>query len=92
MLPFERAVAIAGSKAKLAALIGCSPQAISQWNPERLIPEQCVSIEAATGGRVRCEALRPDVEFQRDADGRVTGYVVRVSSPTPAAAPVDKVA
>lgn len=87
MLPFDRAVEIAGSKAKLSRLIGVSPQAISQWEPARVAPEHCLSIEVATGGRVRCEALRPDIEFQRDNDGRVTGYVVRI-----APAPETKVA
>lgn len=80
MTPFARAVEIAGSKAKLAALIGVSPQAISQWNPEKLPPEHCSAIEQFTLGRVTCDALRPDLEWRRDADRRVTGYVVRLNS------------
>lgn len=78
MLPFDRAVEIAGSKAKLARLIGVSAQAVSQWAPAMLPPDACPDIEAATGGRVRCEALRPDIEWQRDQDGRVTGRVVPI--------------
>lgn len=37
----------------------------------------CVPIERETG--VRVEALRPDVEWERDADGRVVSYRVPVS-------------
>lgn len=78
MLPFDRAVEIVGSKAKLARAIGVTPQAISQWNPSLLPLEACTAIELATEGRVRCEALRPDTEWQRDQDGRISGYVVPV--------------
>lgn len=80
MLPFDRAVEIIGSKAKLAGLLKVSAQAVSQWNPERILPEHCPAIESATAGRVRCEALRPDVEWQRDDTGQVTGYVVPITS------------
>ncbi len=78
MLPFERAVEIVGTKAKLAAAIGVSAQAVSQWKPDSVPPDPCARIEAATDGRVRCEALRPDIEWQRDREGRITGYVVPV--------------
>ena len=83
MLPFDRAVEIAGSKAKLAGLIGVSAQAVSQWNPQRVPPEQCAAIELGTGGRVRCEALRPDIEWQRDTDGKPVAYVVPLTQVPP---------
>lgn len=78
MLPFDRAVEIVGSKAELARRCGVTPQAISQWNPEAVPLDACPAIETATDGRVRCDALRPDTEWQRDQEGRVTGYVVPV--------------
>lgn len=40
---------------------------------------ECVPIEQFTAGQVRCEDLRPDVEWERDADGRVVSYRVPVS-------------
>ena len=54
-----------GGKARLANLVGVSPQAVSQWiNGSRPIPAQrCPLIERATNGVVRCEQLRPDVEW-----------------------------
>jgi DNA-binding transcriptional regulator YdaS (Cro superfamily) len=80
MLPFARAVEIAGSKARLAGLLHIKPQAISQWRADGVPPDKCWAIEQVTAGRVRCEALRPDIEFQRDGDGCVTGYVVRIKA------------
>lgn len=78
--PFDRAVEIVGTKAKLATILRVSAQALSQWNPERILPEHCPAIEIATAGRVRCEALRPDLEWQRDDENRITGYVVSIAS------------
>ena len=74
--PFERAVQIAGNKAKLAKAIGVSPQAISAWDEARIPPEQCGPIELFTSNRVRAEALRPDLEWLRNTDGTVRGHVV----------------
>jgi DNA-binding transcriptional regulator YdaS (Cro superfamily) len=47
---------------KLAALIGVTPQAISDWkNGKRPIPlDRCAQIESATNIAVCCEELRPD--------------------------------
>ncbi len=49
----------------LAETIGISPVLVSQWrNGHRPIPaERCPAIERATGGAVRCEELRPDVDW-----------------------------
>lgn len=49
----------------LADLIGVSPAAVNQWiSGHRPIPaERCPAIERATNGAVRCEDLRPDVEW-----------------------------
>ena len=50
--------------ADLAKKIGVSPVLVSQWRTEsRPVPvERCPAIDRATGGEVRCEDLRPDVE------------------------------
>jgi DNA-binding transcriptional regulator YdaS (Cro superfamily) len=49
----------------LARAIGVSPVVVSLWNTgARQVPaERCPDIEAATGGLVRCEDLRPDVQW-----------------------------
>lgn len=76
--PLQTAIAAAGSQRKLAESIGIAhsfvPQLISGRRP---IPEAiCARIEDATG--VRCEELRPDVEWIRDPAGKVTHYRVPV--------------
>lgn len=53
---------------ELARQIGVSPVLISQWKrrgPEgRKVPaEHCPKIERATAGEVRCEDLRPDIDW-----------------------------
>ena len=49
----------------LARAIGVSPVVMSFWRTgARQVPaERCPAIEAATGGLVRCEDLRPDVQW-----------------------------
>lgn len=51
--------------ADLAKKIGVSPVLVSQWRTEsRPVPvERCPAIDRATGGEVRCEDLRPDVDW-----------------------------
>jgi DNA-binding transcriptional regulator YdaS (Cro superfamily) len=54
-----------GRAAELARSMGISPTLISQWAAEiRGVPaERCPAIEKATGGIVRCEDMRPDVDW-----------------------------
>jgi len=66
----RQACTIVGGATKLAGAIGVTPSAITQWRlPEgekffRQVPaERCPQIEQATGGLVRCEDLRPDVQW-----------------------------
>lgn len=71
---------------RLAAAVDTSPdylwQVASAWNGRRASTDLAQAIEAATGGEVRCDDVRPDLQWMRGADGRVTGYFV----------PADKVA
>lgn len=64
--PIERAALVAGSQAALAQALGVTRAAVNQWKePGRRVPaEHCPAIERATGGAVRCEDLRPDVDWQ----------------------------
>ena len=61
----QRAAEIVGGQAKLARILGITPSMVSQWAIGiRPIPaERCPSIERATAGVVRCEDLRPDVDW-----------------------------
>jgi DNA-binding transcriptional regulator YdaS (Cro superfamily) len=54
-----------GRGSSLARDLAISPVLISQWrNGIRPVPaERCPAIERATGGAVRCEDLRPDVDW-----------------------------
>ena len=54
-----------GDGMKLARDIGVSSVIISQWKTgARAVPaDRCPAIEKATGGAVRCEELRPDVDW-----------------------------
>lgn len=64
--PIDRAAAIVGSQKALADGLGVTKAAVGQWKDEgRRVPaEHCPQIERMTGGRVRCEELRPDVAWE----------------------------
>lgn len=55
-----------GAALRLAKDIGAFSSDMSSWTSgKRPVPaERCPDIEAATGGMVRCEDLRPDVAWQ----------------------------
>jgi DNA-binding transcriptional regulator YdaS (Cro superfamily) len=65
MKAIEQAISIVGSATRLARILGVSTQAVCFWRDgARGIPaERCPSIERATEGAVRCEDLRPDVDW-----------------------------
>lgn len=58
------AIAHCGGQSALASAIGLSQSHVWNWLNRRSIPaEHCPAIERATGRAVRCEALRPDVDW-----------------------------
>jgi DNA-binding transcriptional regulator YdaS (Cro superfamily) len=66
--PIDTAAEVMGSQAALAAALGVTRAAVSQWkDPERKVPaEHCPVIERETRARgvaVTCEQLRPDVAW-----------------------------
>ena len=65
MNPIEIAIESAGNANRLAIGIGVPAQSVVFWrNGARRIPaEYCPRIEALTNGLVRCEDLRPDVQW-----------------------------
>lgn len=53
-----------GRAAALARALDINPALISQWASSRGVPsERCIEIERATEGTVRCEELRPDIDW-----------------------------
>jgi DNA-binding transcriptional regulator YdaS (Cro superfamily) len=59
--PLIIAARSAGNAARLADIIGVSPQALSNWRVRGSVPiEHCVAIEKATGESVTRRDLRPD--------------------------------
>ena len=65
MEPIARAVEILGGPTKVALILGVTPQAVWFWRDghRRLPAEYCPPIEKATDRVVRCEDLRPDVDW-----------------------------
>lgn len=54
-----------GGGAALASALGVVPELVSQWKTgaRRVPAERCPDIERATGSAVRCEDLRPDIDW-----------------------------
>jgi DNA-binding transcriptional regulator YdaS (Cro superfamily) len=54
-----------GGQAALARILAVKPPTVNQWiKGDRPVPaDRCVDIEKATAGAVRCEDLRPDVDW-----------------------------
>lgn len=59
----KQAAKILGSQRELARLMGITPGAVSQWIASGVPVEHCPRIERLTGGVVRCEAMRPEVDW-----------------------------
>lgn len=60
----KRAIELAGGAAKVAALFNISRISVYEWVHKCRIPaERCPAIERATDGQVRCEDMRPDVDW-----------------------------
>jgi DNA-binding transcriptional regulator YdaS (Cro superfamily) len=70
----EQASEIVGSMQALAEKLGVTKSAVGQWKlPGRRVPaEHCPAIERLTGGLVRCELLRPDVDWAVVRAGRLS--------------------
>jgi DNA-binding transcriptional regulator YdaS (Cro superfamily) len=64
--PIDVAAGLLGGQAALASALGVSRGAVPQWkDPKRRIPaEHCPKVERLTAGRVTCEQLRPDIEWE----------------------------
>lgn len=64
MTALEKAIQHVGTQADLARAIGVVQQVVHNWLRRGNVPaERCPDIERATHGAVRCEDLRPDVDW-----------------------------
>lgn len=65
----KRACEIAGGISKMARALGVKPPTVAQWvsdkpSMRRKVPaERCPTIERVTKGEIRCEDLRPDIDW-----------------------------
>ena len=64
-MELQRYLEARGAGMNLARALKVSEVIISQWKTgSRQVPaERCIEIERATDGAVRCEELRPDVDW-----------------------------
>jgi len=73
----EDSIAHLGGVVRLSKVIGVSYQLVQGWRDAgrrfATPAEYCPAIERATAGRVRCEQLRPDVDWAvlRESSGEV---------------------
>jgi len=59
----ENAIQICGGLSALAKSLHVEPQHVVNWRSRGVPAERCPAIERATGGKVRCEDLRPDIDW-----------------------------
>jgi len=52
-----------GGMSKIAKHFGITDWAVSKWQDIGVPAERCPDIELLTNGQVRCEELRPDVNW-----------------------------
>ncbi len=64
--PIDVATRLLGGQAALASALGVSRGAVPQWKQAgRNVPaEYCPTIERLTEGKVTCEQLRPEIEWE----------------------------
>lgn len=69
MQPLQKAFQILGDEngrggmSKLARHFGITDWAVSKWQKSEVPAERCPEIEKLTNGKVKCEELRPDVNW-----------------------------
>lgn len=59
--PLARAIKAVGGGRKLAAMLGVSPMAVSQWKKRGVPVERVPAVVRACGGVVQGHELRPDL-------------------------------
>jgi DNA-binding transcriptional regulator YdaS (Cro superfamily) len=61
----SKAAEVLGSKSNLARTLNVTPAMVHQWERgiRQVAAEHCIEIERATRGAVRCESIRPDMDW-----------------------------
>ena len=61
----KKACNYVGGQSEMAKRLGISPPTVNQWinGPRKIPARRCPEIEKVTSGVVRCEELRPDVDW-----------------------------
>ncbi|PID44071.1 MAG: Cro/Cl family transcriptional regulator [Proteobacteria bacterium] len=50
-----------GSRAKLAKVVGVTPQAVHKWEKQKIPSARAIQIEQITNGEITVKDLRPDL-------------------------------
>jgi DNA-binding transcriptional regulator YdaS (Cro superfamily) len=69
-MTIEAAIKHVGGITLLAKALGVTPQHVVNWRARGVPAERCPSIERMTAGAVRCEELRPDIDWGVLREGR----------------------
>jgi DNA-binding transcriptional regulator YdaS (Cro superfamily) len=86
--PIDRAADAVDGAVKLAAILGVTAQAISNWKSDRGVPiDRCVAIEVACDGAVRRWDLRPADWFKHWPELIGTEGAPKVPAKAPAVKP-----
>ena len=64
MTALDKAIAILGNRSALARSLDITPWALSKWDKNNPPRDRCLAIEQATGGKVKAEDLRPDINWE----------------------------
>lgn len=75
--PIEIVFELLGGITAVARHFHLTPWAVSKWR-ERVPSDRCIDLEKLTRGEVRCEQLRPDIDW---AYLRTTSVSSRSASP-----------
>lgn len=59
----DKIVRIVGSQADLARALNTSKQNVNRWKDKRVPIKYCPDIERLTLGMVKCEEMRPEVNW-----------------------------
>jgi DNA-binding transcriptional regulator YdaS (Cro superfamily) len=84
----KAAIEGAGGPTKVARELNCSTQAVYFWQTgKRTLPaEHCPALERLNDGRIRCEQMRPDVDWAYLRGTQAGSDPTQAPAPSPDAA------
>ena len=63
MNPVDKSISSVGGLSELSSILGVAPQVVTNWRVRGVPVERCIDLEKATDGAVRCEDIRPDLDW-----------------------------